>query len=181
MSRFLTTKRIILALVLLFAACGLYGYLVADRLKREGVEARAVVTRVYSREETRTRGTARRPRYEKVTVHYLDYRLTVDGRDYEDRIRRYDNLMTARLAASERDFYRAQGTFTGRLVEFAKRNEVHVHLVAHPRKTDRERPLDADDVGGSGEVTNARITHSRSSVSLGLRQRKPVLRRCSGS
>ena len=92
MSRFLTTKRIILALVLLFAACGLYGYLVADRLKREGVEARAVVTRVYSREETRTRGTARRPRYEKVTVHYLDYRLTVDGRDYEDRIRRYDNL-----------------------------------------------------------------------------------------
>ena len=68
MSRFLTTKRIILALVLLFAACGLYGYLVADRLKREGVEARAVVTRVYSREETRTRGTARRPRYEKVTA-----------------------------------------------------------------------------------------------------------------
>ncbi|WP_295990326.1 DUF3592 domain-containing protein [uncultured Alistipes sp.] len=101
MSRFLTTKRIILALVLLFAACGLYGYLVADRLKRVGVEARAVVTRVYSREETRTRrGTARRPRYEKVTVHYLDYRLTVDGRDYEDRIRRYDNLMTARVGDS---------------------------------------------------------------------------------
>lgn len=101
MYRFLTTKRILLALVLVLAACGLYGYLVADRLKKEGVEARAVVTRVYTREETRThRGTARRPRYEKVTVPYLDYRLTVDGRDYEQRIRRYDNLMTARQGDS---------------------------------------------------------------------------------
>lgn len=101
MYRFLTTKRILLALALVFAACGLYGYLVADRLKKEGVEARAVVTRVYSREETRTRrGTARRPRYEKVTVYYLDYRLTVDGRDYEGNFRRYDNLMTARQGDS---------------------------------------------------------------------------------
>lgn len=82
-------------------------------------------------------------------------------RIFEYAVRRYgccvflvDNLMAARLGSSDRDFYRAQGTFTGRLVEFAKRNEVHVHLVAHPRKTDRERPLDADDVGGSGEVTN---------------------------
>ena len=94
-----------------------------------------------------------------------DNRLANDDgsilRIFEYAVRRYgccvflvDNLMTARLAASERDFYRAQGAFTGRLVEFAKRNEVHVHLVAHPRKTDRERPLDADDVGGSGEVTN---------------------------
>lgn len=82
-------------------------------------------------------------------------------RIFEYAVRRYgccvflvDNLMTARLGSSDRDFYRDQGTFTGRLVEFAKRNEVHVHLVAHPRKTDRERLLDADDVGGSGEVTN---------------------------
>lgn len=95
---FLTTKRILLALVLLLAALGLYGYLVSERLEREGLETRAVITNVYSREETRTRrGTARRPRYEKVTVHYLDYRFSVGGRDYEEtRVRRYDNLMTAR-------------------------------------------------------------------------------------
>lgn len=93
--------RILVAALLAALAAGLlYAYLVSDRLKREGVEARAVVTRVYSREETRTRGTARRPRYEKVTVHYLDYRLTVDGRDYDDRIRRYGNLMTARVGDS---------------------------------------------------------------------------------
>ena len=66
-----------------------------------------------------------------------------------------DNLMTARLASSsDRDFYRAQSSFTGRLVEFAKRNEVHVHLVAHPRKTDSGRALEADDIGGSGDVSN---------------------------
>ena len=94
--------RILVAALLAALATGLlYAYLVSDRLKREGVEARAVVTRVYSREESRTRrGTARRPRYEKVTVHYLDYRLTVDGRDYDDRIRRYGNLMTARAGDS---------------------------------------------------------------------------------
>lgn len=80
---------------------------------------------------------------------------------FEYAVRRYgacvflvDNLMTARLSSSDRDFYRAQSNFTGRLVEFAKRNEVHVHLVAHPRKTENGRALDADDIGGSGDISN---------------------------
>jgi len=64
-----------------------------------------------------------------------------------------DNLMTAQLAvSSDRDYYRAQGRFVGRLADFAKKHHVHVHLVAHPRKTDKW--LTADDVGGSGDVTN---------------------------
>lgn len=66
-----------------------------------------------------------------------------------------DNLMTARLSGgNDADYYRAQSEFTGELVEFAKKNEVHVHLVAHPRKGDKSSRLDADDVGGSGDVTN---------------------------
>ncbi len=81
---------------------------------------------------------------------------------FEYAVRRYgvcvflvDNLMAAQLSSSsDRDFYRAQSNFTGRLVEFAKRNEVHVHLVAHPRKTDSGRVLEADDIGGSGDVSN---------------------------
>jgi len=65
-----------------------------------------------------------------------------------------DNMMTARFSTSrESDFYRAQSNFVGRLVEFAKKYEVHVHLVAHPRKTDG-RTLTNDDIGGSGDVTN---------------------------
>lgn len=83
-------------------------------------------------------------------------------RIFEYAYRRYscciflvDNLMTTKFSSmSDRDFYRAQSNFTGRLVEFAKRHEVHVHLVAHPRKTENGRSLEADDIGGSGDVSN---------------------------
>lgn len=79
---------------------------------------------------------------------------------FEYAVRRYgcsvflvDNLMTARFSTSaDRDFFRAQSNFTGRLVEFAKKFEVHVHLVAHPRKA--QGNLEADDVSGSGDITN---------------------------
>lgn len=82
-------------------------------------------------------------------------------REFDVAVRRYgcdvflvDNLMTARFkGVKDADFYRAQSTFTGRLVQFAKKNGVHVHLVAHPRKT-VNKSLDADDVGGSGDVVN---------------------------
>lgn len=64
-----------------------------------------------------------------------------------------DNLMTARLKAlKESDYYRAQSNFTGRLVEFSKHFNVHVHLVAHPRKG--RGSLEADDVSGSGDIVN---------------------------
>lgn len=65
-----------------------------------------------------------------------------------------DNIMTARFKSGrDIDYYRAQSNFTGRLVSFAKRHKVHVHLVAHPRKTGNAS-LAADDVGGSGEIVN---------------------------
>ncbi len=80
---------------------------------------------------------------------------------FETAVRRFgcdtflvDNLMTAHFKGTkDADFYRAQSNFTGRLVQFAKKHGVHVHLVAHPRKT-QNKSLDADDVGGSGDVTN---------------------------
>lgn len=83
-------------------------------------------------------------------------------RMFEYAVRRYgacvflvDNLMTTKLKSSERDFYRAQSNFTGRLVEFAKKYEVHVHLVAHPRKTPSEKKvLEGDDIGGTGDILN---------------------------
>lgn len=65
-----------------------------------------------------------------------------------------DNIMTARLREEARlGFWRAQSVFTGRLVDFCKRLNVHVHLVAHPRKTDNKK-FDSDDVAGSGDITN---------------------------
>lgn len=64
-----------------------------------------------------------------------------------------DNIMTASLKeAAALGYWQAQSAFTGRLVAFAKGHGVHVHLVAHPRKTDKR--LEADDVGGSADITN---------------------------
>lgn len=91
------------------------------------------------------------------TAHDEDSILNV----FTMAVRRYgcdvflvDNIMTANLkGAREADFYRAQSSFTGRLVSFAKRYGVHVHLVAHPRKT-ANKSLEADDVGGAGDITN---------------------------
>lgn len=66
-----------------------------------------------------------------------------------------DNIMTAQLRGeTEMGYYRAQSAFAGRLTDFCKRLGVHTHLVAHPRKTEGKRPIEADDVGGSGDITN---------------------------
>ena len=64
-----------------------------------------------------------------------------------------DNIMTAQLKdAAALGYWQAQSAFTGRLVAFAKARGVHVHLVAHPRKTTSR--LEADDIGGSADITN---------------------------
>lgn len=65
-----------------------------------------------------------------------------------------DNIMTARFN-DNRDFYRAQSQFAQRLSRFAKANNVHVHLVAHPRKVQNDKAIiDADDISGSGDIPN---------------------------
>lgn len=65
-----------------------------------------------------------------------------------------DNIMTAQLKNEPvLGFWRAQSVFTGRLMAFAIRNNVHVHLVAHPKKTG-SGPIEADDVAGSADITN---------------------------
>lgn len=64
-----------------------------------------------------------------------------------------DNIMTARLKG-DRDYYRAQSLFTQRLAQFCKANQVHLHLVAHPRKTEGGKPVSSDDVSGTGDITN---------------------------
>ncbi len=66
-----------------------------------------------------------------------------------------DNIMTAQLKEESRvGIWQAQSAFTGRLTAFAKKCGVHVHLVAHPRKLQRGDQIQADDVGGSVDITN---------------------------
>lgn len=82
---------------------------------------------------------------------------------YEFAVRRYgcniflcDNLMSLRYGhGTEVDIYRAQSEFVGALVRFAQKYSVHVHIVAHPRKSNGQAEItDADEVGGSGDITN---------------------------
>lgn len=80
---------------------------------------------------------------------------------FEYAVRRYgadtflvDNIMTANLKNEPvLGFWRAQSLFTGRLMAFAIKNNVHVHLVAHPKKTGSGQ-IEADDVAGSSDITN---------------------------
>ena len=64
-----------------------------------------------------------------------------------------DNLMTAKYDYSSKDnYYVQQSGFVGELVRFAKTYNVHVHLVAHPKKTQGE--LTKEDIAGTMDITN---------------------------
>lgn len=63
-----------------------------------------------------------------------------------------DNLMTAMMAISSEDYYRAQERFAAKLKRLAVKRNCVVHLIAHPRKT--QGTLENDDVGGSSAITN---------------------------
>lgn len=78
---------------------------------------------------------------------------------FEYAVQRYDcktfmidNLMTTSYASNENDFYRKQSEFIGNVCVFAKKYDVHVHLVAHPKKVTGR--LTKMDVAGTGDITN---------------------------
>jgi len=87
---------------------------------------------------------------------------------FEHAVKKYDckaffvdNLMTARYdGGNESDYYLKQINFVRDLVEFAANYSVHVHLVAHPKKT--KGALDNDDISGRAEITN--LAHNVFSV-----------------
>lgn len=63
-----------------------------------------------------------------------------------------DNLMTALEVDAREDLYRAQSKFVGNLTKLAKRYDVVIILVAHPRKQNLN--LTNDDISGSADITN---------------------------
>lgn len=76
-------------------------------------------------------------------------------RRYNCRIFAADNLMSIALGAkSDSDFYRKQADFIGFCKDFAKKYDVHIHIVAHPRKPQGGRDGGDLDVAGSGNITN---------------------------
>lgn len=74
-------------------------------------------------------------------------------KQYGVRLICIDNLMTAMDAVVDQNqFYLAQSNFVGKLKRIAKKYDVVVILVAHPRKS--KESFDNDDVSGSGDITN---------------------------
>ena len=63
-----------------------------------------------------------------------------------------DNLMTAIDDDLTTDLYRAQSKFVGNLAALAKRYEVFILLIAHPRKQNGD--IKNDDVAGSSNITD---------------------------
>lgn len=65
-----------------------------------------------------------------------------------------DNLMTIDLECNHSDIWMKQKEFVVKLVNFARKYNVLVHLVAHPRKLETTRRLTKFDVSGAGDITN---------------------------
>ena len=70
---------------------------------------------------------------------------------YNCKVFLIDNLMTCSFEnTTETDYYKAQSDFVGKLSYIAKAYNVHIHLVAHPRKTQGE--VSQDDISGTSDT-----------------------------
>ncbi|GKH33495.1 hypothetical protein EAI28_15055 [Faecalicatena contorta] len=63
-----------------------------------------------------------------------------------------DNMMALNISMLEHDKYQQQSKFVEYLEDFAKRNNVHILFVAHPRKS--QGFLRLDDISGSNDIVN---------------------------
>lgn len=96
-----------------------------------------------------------------------------------------DNVMTVDFRDSkDKDFYRAQSDFGLQLAAWAKRRQVHVHLVVHPDKTlpDELSAIELRHVSGSADLTRAAnnvfflSTHMAEDKKGGKLVEKPILK-----
>ncbi len=73
-------------------------------------------------------------------------------RNYNCKVFLIDNLMTCSFDNTKiQDFYKAQSDFVGKLSYLTKAYDIHVHLVAHPRKT-TGNTITQDDISGTSDT-----------------------------
>lgn len=79
---------------------------------------------------------------------------------FENLYRRYgirtfyiDNLMTISYGGHKSEYYHRQSEFITKCKTFAQRLNVHIHIVAHPKKTNGRR-IKKEDIAGLYEITN---------------------------
>lgn len=93
--------------------------------------------------------------------------FTAAYRRYDCRLFVVDNLMMA-LADSD-DELRDQKRFVNKLKKFARKYNVHVMVVAHPRKTKKDEKLDNQDIAGSmavGALADATLIMERPNIRI---------------
>ena len=80
---------------------------------------------------------------------------------FENLYRRYgvkqffiDNLMTIEYGGSKSEYYHRQSEFVTRCKNFASRLNVHIHIVAHPKKPKKGERITKEDIAGLYEITN---------------------------
>lgn len=87
------------------------------------------------------------------TIHFLLQAMNEVRMKYGVRVFMLDNFMQIDTETS--DEYREQKNIMEKLRTFAINNNVHIHLVAHPRKTDKfQTRLTIYDVLGSSNLVN---------------------------
>lgn len=73
-------------------------------------------------------------------------------RNYNCKVFLIDNLMTCSFDNTKiQDFYKAQSDFIGKLSYLTKAYDIHIHLVAHPRKT-TGNTITQDDISGTSDT-----------------------------
>lgn len=78
-------------------------------------------------------------------------KMTILAKRYGVRVFIIDNLMT--IESTYKDKYDAETDVVKKLKNFAKKYNVLVHLVAHPRKSMNDE-ISKDDIAGSANITN---------------------------
>jgi twinkle protein len=95
--------------------------------------------------------------------------FTLAVKKYDCKVFLIDNLMKLSVDMSTEDnFYLQQVNFVNDLVEFGEKYNVHIHLVAHPKKTNEIS--DGDDISGSGHIPN--LVHNVFSLSRNTDQKQ---------
>lgn len=88
-----------------------------------------------------------------------------------------DNLMMIDLECNEEGRLQAEKDFTNKLINFAKKYNVLVFLVAHPRKTGETR-LTKEDIAGSGNIVN--LAHTVFGIHRYSKQEKEGIKKSTG-
>ncbi len=91
---------------------------------------------------------------EDYSANSILYKMREMARRYGVKNFVLDNFLMIDLKCQEDEKYTKQKEFIQSLVTFAKQYQVVIHLIAHPRKTQRMQQLTKMDIAGSGDITN---------------------------